>query len=132
MVPISNSPRIQQGPAPSGVPNRSTANGISNGNLFQTSTPKFSKEETNTVFEGFSSSDTLSFHNINYIVGGSRTNARLQKCYPPCIKPKPGRQILHDVSGLFTPGMNAIMGNDELVFSMCEKDLATRASESIH
>ena len=49
-----------------------------------------------------SMSDTLSFHNINYTVGGTHTL--------PCCKPKHGRQILNDVSGMFTVGMNAIMG----------------------
>ena len=49
-----------------------------------------------------STAGTLSFHNINYTVGGTRSN--------PCCKRKEGKQILHDVSGVFTVGMNAIMG----------------------
>jgi hypothetical protein len=53
-----------------------------------------------------SSTGTLSFHNINYIIGGTGPNL----CCTACIKPKPGKQILYDVSGMFTTGMNAIMG----------------------
>jgi hypothetical protein len=57
-----------------------------------------------------SSTGALSFHNISYVLGETRMNAQCKKCYPPCIKPKPDKQILNDVSGIFKTGMNAIMG----------------------
>jgi hypothetical protein len=58
------------------------------------------------------SKGTLSFHNINYIVGGRHANSRMKKWYSSFIKPKPGKQVINDVSGTFTSGMNAIMGKN--------------------
>ncbi|CAF4204803.1 unnamed protein product, partial [Adineta steineri] len=51
------------------------------------------------------SKGTLSFHNIRYVVGERRKN-----CYLSCIKLKSGKKIINNVSGIFTSGMNAIMG----------------------
>jgi hypothetical protein len=57
---------------------------------------------------------TISFYNINYIIGDERikTNQYLlwQTKIFPCWKPIPSKQILTNVSGIFTPGMNAILG----------------------
>ena len=56
------------------------------------------------------STGTLSFHNISYVIGGGHRNGLEKTCYPSFIKPKPGKQIIDDVSGIFRSGMNAIMG----------------------
>ena len=52
-----------------------------------------------------SSRGVLSFHNISYNIGRKNT-----KCHLPCLKVNSGRQIIENVSGIFAPGMNAIMG----------------------
>jgi hypothetical protein len=57
-----------------------------------------------------SSARTVSFRSINYTLGDTQADHRRRKWYPSCIKPEPSKQILHNVSGNFTPGMNAIMG----------------------
>ncbi len=57
----------------------------------------------------------LSFHNVSYVVGGQKQNVRCKNCHPPFIKPKPGKQIINDVSGIFSSGMNAIMGENSLL-----------------
>ncbi|CAF3699138.1 unnamed protein product [Adineta steineri] len=51
------------------------------------------------------SKGTLSFHNIRYVVGERQKNY-----YLSCIKLKSGKKIINNVSGIFTSGMNAIMG----------------------
>lgn len=77
------------------------------GSASHTNTSRHSKPFISRLSMDSSSTGTLSFHNINYTVGG--TSTQCVKCCP-CIKPKPGKQILYDVSGIFTTGMNAIMG----------------------
>jgi hypothetical protein len=57
-----------------------------------------------------SSSGTLPFRNIKYILGGKRVKHR--KYYPSCLKPKAQQVILNEISGILTPGMNAIMGKN--------------------
>jgi hypothetical protein len=57
---------------------------------------------------------TISFDNINYIIGEKKVENKeyfkwKSKIFPFC-KPIPMKQILTDVSGIFTPGMNAILG----------------------
>jgi len=57
---------------------------------------------------------TISFCNINYIIGNERvkTNQFFQ-CQTeifPFWKSIPSKQILTNVSGIFPPGMNAILG----------------------
>jgi hypothetical protein len=59
------------------------------------------------------SKGTLSFHNISYNIGGRHRN-----WYPSFIKPKAGKQIIDDVSGIFTSGMNAIMGECPSVYQI--------------
>jgi len=54
-------------------------------------------------------------------VGGTGTNPKIKSCSLPCIKPEPGRQILYDISGIFTTGMNAIMGKNKAFFSRRKK-----------
>lgn len=56
------------------------------------------------------SQGALSFYNINYVVDGSRNRCRL-----PFRKAKSGKQVIDNVSGIFTTGMNAVMG--ESVYS---------------
>ena len=57
---------------------------------------------------------TISFYNINYIIGNKTIKNR--QCYRwqtdtfPFWKSIPTKHILSDVSGIFTPGMNAILG----------------------
>jgi hypothetical protein len=55
---------------------------------------------------------TLSFHKINYSTGRKmESNKRQIKCPSlPCLKPEEHRQILLNVSGRFSKGMNAILG----------------------
>lgn len=72
-----------------------------------------SKRRLSRVLMDPSSAGTLSFHNIDYIVGGRKTNPKSKCCSLPCIKQKPGRQILFDISGVFTTGLNAIMGKNK-------------------
>jgi hypothetical protein len=57
---------------------------------------------------------TISFYNINYIIGNE--TIKNKQCLHwqtelfPFWKSIPTKQILSDVSGIFTPGMNAILG----------------------
>ncbi|CAF1339002.1 unnamed protein product [Rotaria sordida] len=57
-----------------------------------------------------SSKGTLSFRNISYVIGRRQMNNGCKKWYPFFIKSKSKKQIIDDVSGIFTSGMNAIMG----------------------
>jgi len=58
-----------------------------------------------------SSAGTLSFRDLKYTLHGTRTDDRQRKCYPSCLKPPAPKRILHNVSGIFSSGMNAILGN---------------------
>ena len=49
---------------------------------------------------------TISFHDINYQVNQTSKGKIFS-----CCKTKPRKQILFNVSGGFSPGMNAILGN---------------------
>ena len=55
---------------------------------------------------------TLSFHHINYIIGGQiESTKRRVKCPTlPCFKSAQYKQILFNASGKFSNGMNAILG----------------------
>ncbi len=55
---------------------------------------------------------TVSFHNINYIVGAKAESSkrRLACSALPFFKPREPKQVLFDVSGKFINGMNAILG----------------------
>lgn len=59
-------------------------------------------------------SATISFTNINYVIG-DQANQRAT-CFPWSTerflfwKPISSKQVLTNVSGIFTPGMNAILG----------------------
>ncbi len=48
---------------------------------------------------------SISFHEINYHV-----DEKPRRRIFPCCKPKPRKQILHNISGGFSTGMNAILG----------------------
>ena len=52
---------------------------------------------------------TISFEKINYTIGRTGNNEHCQKIFS-CWKQTPNKQILFDLSGIFTPGMNAILG----------------------
>ncbi|CAF1473262.1 unnamed protein product [Adineta steineri] len=66
---------------------------------------KLQNRRDTRVSMDLTSKGTLSFHNIRYVVGERRKN-----CYLSCIKLKSGKKIINNVSGIFTSGMNAIMG----------------------
>ena len=55
---------------------------------------------------------TLSFHHINYIIGGQiESNQQRVKCpILSCFKSAQYKQILFNTSGKFLNGMNAILG----------------------
>ena len=58
-------------------------------------------------------STSISFHQINYHVGSQKRNSylhRFQRKIFPCCKSSSSKQILFDVNGAFTSGMNAILG----------------------
>ncbi len=49
---------------------------------------------------------SISFHEINYYVGQKPRRKRIF----PCCKLKPRKQILYNITGGFSSGMNAILG----------------------
>ncbi|CAF3638905.1 unnamed protein product [Rotaria socialis] len=55
-------------------------------------------------------SGTLSFHEINYVIGGKNECKRRRWSCPTILKSEKQKQILFDISGKFSDGMNAIMG----------------------
>ena len=54
---------------------------------------------------------SISFHEINYHVGKTPRRRIFR-----CCKPKPRKQILHNITGGFSPGMNAILGKSRTSF----------------
>lgn len=56
------------------------------------------------------SKGTLSFHNISYTIIGRQEYTSWKNWRAYFMKSESKKQIIDDVSGLFTPGMNAIMG----------------------
>ena len=59
------------------------------------------RRQSTRISMSLTSKGILSFHNIHYRLHRSRL----------CCKSKSTKHIINNVSGLFTPGMNAIMGN---------------------
>ncbi len=61
---------------------------------------------------------TLSFHNINYSVGTKADSSEqgVKSSIIPCCRSQQAKQILFNVSGQFTNGMNAILGK---IYSEC-------------
>jgi ABC-type multidrug transport system fused ATPase/permease subunit len=62
--------------------------------------------------ENIFKSITISFENINYTIGQTtdiKYYQKWKKLFSYC-KPIQNKQILFDLSGIFTPGMNAILG----------------------
>jgi hypothetical protein len=55
---------------------------------------------------------TLSFHDVNYIIGGQieSTRRRIKRPTLRCFKSAAQKQILFNISGKFSNGMNAILG----------------------
>ncbi len=121
MAPISSDLPAQEVTSATVVPVSEHPNGTSNGNIHRRRSSMLSKGRLTRFSMDLSSAGALSFHNINYVVGGTETNPITKKCRLPCFKPKPARQILYDVSGIFTTGMNAIMGKNKSLFSNRKK-----------
>lgn len=86
-----------------------------NGSLKHRSNSVISQRQNRRMSMDPSSRGTLSFHNINYVIGGTGTGNKC--CKLPCIKPKPAKHILSDVSGVFSTGLNAIMGKSKTLHS---------------
>jgi len=62
--------------------------------------------------ENIFKSITISFENINYTIGQTtdiKYYQKWKKLFSYC-KPIQNKQILFDLSGIFKPGMNAILG----------------------
>jgi hypothetical protein len=110
VAPISSDPPVERVPSSTSVQVLDHANGTNNGSIRRRRSSMLSKGQLIRVSMDLSSAGALSFHNINYLVGGTGATPTSKICHLPCIKPKPARQILYDVSGVFTTGMNAIMG----------------------
>ena len=57
---------------------------------------------------------TISFQNINYVIGNetisNEKSFQWQMKTFPIWRPTPSKQILTNISGIFTSGMNAILG----------------------
>ena len=117
MVPISYNQPLHRIKSSTVVPLPNSSHGTRNGSVHHSTSAGLSKRKESRLSMDPSSMGTLSFHNINYTVGETDPQSLLNKCHLPCVKPKPGRQILHDVSGMFTTGMNAIMGKSSLLIS---------------
>jgi hypothetical protein len=86
---------------------------VNNGNFYQRRSSGLRQRKLNQVSMDLLSAGTLSFHHINYVLGETKAQS---PCKPWCssgMKSKPPQQILHDVSGIFKSGMNAIMGKHE-------------------
>ena len=54
----------------------------------------------------------LSFQQMNYTLDARRVNGFFKSLLPCVFKLGPAKQIIDDVSGVFKPGMNAIMGRN--------------------
>ncbi len=91
-----------------------TPNNASNENLQHHDSSEVQSRSSTRTSMDLTSKGTLSFHNISYMIGGRQKIGRCKTCYPPFIKPKPKKQIIDNVSGIFTTGMNAIMGKNSL------------------
>lgn len=66
------------------------------------------------TLENTSTAGTLSFRDLKYTLYGARSNPRRRKCCESYLKPESPKRILNKVSGIFKPGMNAIMGKKYL------------------
>jgi len=52
----------------------------------------------------------ISFHNINYFVNDTKAGMKCKNWCSSSVANKSDKQVLFDFSGVFRPGMNAIMG----------------------
>jgi hypothetical protein len=61
---------------------------------------------------------TLSFHHINYSIGNPMELNKRQLKFPflHCFQPEEHKQILFNISGRFSKGLNAILG--EIIFTL--------------
>jgi hypothetical protein len=117
VVPISSDLPIERIGSSTSVKVAQHSNGASNGSVQHRRSSTVSRGRLTRVSMDPSSAGALSFYNIDYFVGGTGTNSKTKSCSLPCIKREPVRQILYDVSGIFTTGMNAIMGKNKILFS---------------
>ncbi|CAF5024423.1 unnamed protein product, partial [Rotaria magnacalcarata] len=60
---------------------------------------------------GSSSSNEISFYDISYTTNERKLKIKCPAMFPSFLKPKPAKQILHGLSGIFRTGMHAIMGS---------------------
>ncbi|CAM4957970.1 unnamed protein product [Rotaria socialis] len=60
---------------------------------------------------GSSSLSEISFYDINYTTNERKLKIKCPTIFPSFLKPKPAKQILHGLSGIFRTGMHAIMGS---------------------
>jgi hypothetical protein len=87
-------------------------NKISPSNHGETVLPIKNSEMNGTHVIPLNESITISFENINYILGQTENikfYQKWKKIFSYC-KQTPNKQILFDLSGVFPPGMNAILG----------------------
>lgn len=86
---------------------------VNNGNFYQRRSSGLPQRKLNQVSMDLLSAGTLSFHHINYALGETKAHSPRKPWCPFGMKSKPPQQILHDISGIFKSGMNAIMGKYE-------------------
>ena len=115
--PVSNDFPVQTIPTTGITQSLEKSRSARNGSLKHRSNSVISQRQNRRVSMDASSRGTLSFHNINYVIGGTGTGRASKCCTLPCIKPKPAKNILSDVSGFFTTGLNAIMGKSKRLHS---------------
>lgn len=68
-----------------------------------------------------SSTGTLSFRDLKYTLHDTRIDDRRRKYCSSCLKPPSSKWILHKVSGIFSSGMNAILGKYLMNFTHLRK-----------
>jgi hypothetical protein len=82
----------------------------SNSNNHQDELTSTNKEDQQSIEISLYDSEfkpvTISFYNINYTIGLQTVKRETF----PCCRSIPRKQVLSDVSGIFTSGMNAILG----------------------
>jgi hypothetical protein len=82
----------------------------SNSNNHQDELTSTNKEDQQSIEISLYDSEfkpvTISFYNINYTIG----HQTVKRETFPCCRSIPRKQVLSDVSGIFTSGMNAILG----------------------
>lgn len=70
------------------------------------------------AMQNLSSASEISFFDINYTKNEMSANLRCSDICSNYRKAKPKQYILHDVSGVFRTGMNAIMGKNLIDYGL--------------